>query len=117
MKFSVAEDTGDYVKVVISGCLTQQDIAPPQEPFKHVLGNDAYKRIVLLNMQDSNYLDSMCIGWLLSSHKRFKEGGGKLIIHSMQPLASNVISLLHLTSVFTIAPDEAKAIAIAKGGA
>ena len=115
MKFSVAEDLGDVVKVNINGCLSQQDIAPPQEPFKQLLGPEAYKRIVLLDMKDSNYLDSMCIGWMLSAHKRFRENGGKLIIHSLQPLASNVISLLHLTSVFSLATDADKAMQIAKG--
>lgn len=115
MKFSVQEDLGEIVKVTIAGCLNQQDIAPPIDPFRQVLGPEAYKRIVLLDMRDSNYLDSMCIGWLLSAHKRFRENGGKLIIHSMQQLALNVISLLHLSSVFLLASDGEKAMQLAKG--
>lgn len=115
MKFAVQEDMGDIVKVTITGCLNQTDIAPPIDPFRQILGADAYKRIVLLDMKDSNYLDSMCIGWLLSAHKRFRENGGKLIIHSMQQLALNVISLLHLSSVFLLAGDSAKAMQMAKG--
>lgn len=115
MKFSLSEDLGEVAKVGINGCLTQPDIAPPLDPFRQVLGPDAYKRIVLLDMRDSNYLDSMCIGWLLSAHKRFRENGGKLVIHSLQPLASNVISLLHLTNVFTIGADAEKALKLAKG--
>jgi anti-anti-sigma factor len=115
MKFSVSEDQGEVVKVIISGCLAQPDIAPPLDPFKQVLGPEAYKRVVLLDMKDSNYLDSMCIGWLLSAHKRFRENGGKLVIHSLQPLASNVISLLHLSSVFLLATDADKAKQLAKG--
>ncbi len=115
MKFSVSEDQGAIVKVAIAGCLTQPDVAPPLDPFRQILGPDAYKRTVLLDMRDSNYLDSMCIGWLLSSHKRFRENGGKLVIHSLQPLASNVISLLHLNSVFLLAADVDKATQLAKG--
>lgn len=115
MKFSVSEDQGTIVKVVIAGCLTQPDVAPPLDPFKSILGADAYKRVVLLDMKDSNYLDSMCIGWLLSAHKRFRENGGKLVIHSLQPLAANVISLLHLNSVFILAADVDKASQLAKG--
>ena len=117
MKFSIAEDLGEVVKVVIKGCLSQPDIAPPLDPFRAILGNDAYKRIVLLDMKESNYLDSMCIGWLLSAHKRFRESGGKLIIHSLQPVAANVISLLHLSSVFLLAADAEQAMKLAKGEA
>ena len=115
MKFSISEDLGEVVKVTIAGCLTQTDIAPPLDPFKHVLGPDAYTRVVLLDMKESNYLDSMCIGWLLSAHKRFRENGGKMVIHSLQPLAANVISLLHLNGVFLLAPDAEKALKLAKG--
>ncbi|WP_010588111.1 STAS domain-containing protein [Schlesneria paludicola] len=115
MKFSVSEDQGEVAKVVVNGCLGQPDIAPPLDPFRQVLGPEAYKRIVLLDMKDSNYLDSMCIGWLLSAHKRFRENGGKLVIHSLQPLATNVISLLHLNGVFLLAADGAKAMQLAKG--
>jgi anti-anti-sigma factor len=115
MKFTVSEDLGEVAKVMITGCLTQPDIAPPLDPFRQILGPDAYSRIVLLDMRDSNYLDSMCIGWLLSTHKRFRESSGRLIIHSLQPLAANVISLLHLNGVFSIAPDAEKALKLAKG--
>ena len=117
MKFSVSEDLGEVAKVTITGCLTQPDISPPLDPFRQVLGPNAYSRIVLLDMKDSNYLDSMCIGWMLSTHKRFRENGGKLVIHSLQPLASNVISLLHLNGVFLIAADGEKALKLAKGEA
>jgi anti-anti-sigma factor len=115
MKFALSEDLGEVAKVTINGCLTQPDVAPPLDPFRQVLGPDAYSRTVLLDMRDSNYLDSMCIGWLLSAHKRFRENAGKLVIHSLQPLASNVISLLHLNGVFLIAADADKALKLAKG--
>lgn len=115
MKFSVSEDQGQVAHVTINGSLTQPDIAPPMDPFRAVLGHDVYKRIVLLDMRHSNYLDSMCVGWLLSAHKRFRENGGKLVIHSLQPLASNTISLLRLNTVFQLAVDTQKALELARG--
>ena len=115
MKFTLSEDLGEIKKISIAGCLTQPDVAPPQDPFRQVLGPEAFSKIALLDMRDSNYLDSMCIGWLLSAHKSFKNNGGKLIIHSLQPLATNVISLLHLNGVFFIAADGEKALKLAKG--
>ena len=117
MKFSIAEDQGQVVQVTIHGCLTQPDIAPPLDPFRQMLGAEAYKRTVILDMRQSNYLDSMCVGWLLSAHKRFRENGGKLVIHSLQPLASNVISLLRLNTVFQLAGDTQKALELAREGA
>ena len=115
MKFSVSEDQGQVVQVTILGCLTQPDIAPPLDPFRQILGTDVYKRTVLLDMQQSNYLDSMCVGWLLGAHKRFRENGGKLVIHSLQPVASNVISLLRLDTVFHLAHDAPGALKLAEG--
>ena len=110
MKFTIAQDQGRVVQVVIDGCLTQQDIAPPIDPFRQILGTEVYQRTVLLDMHDCNYLDSMCIGWLLAAHKRFREHGGRLVMHSLQPLASNVISLLKLNTVFQMAGNTEKAL-------
>ncbi len=115
MKFSISADQGQVVQVTIEGCLTQPDIAPPLDPFRQVLGQNVYQRTVLLDMAQSNYLDSMCIGWLLSSHKRFREQGGKLVIHSLQPMASNVISLLRLNNVFQLATDTETALQLVRG--
>ena len=115
MKFKIKEDREEAVQVSIEGCLNQQDISPPIDPFRALLGQNAYQRTVLLDMRDSNYLDSLCIGWLLSSHKRFREHGGKLVIHSLQPVASNVISLLRLNTVFQMADDSEKALQLARG--
>ena len=72
MKFSITEDNGQFAQVSIQGSLTQADIAPPLDPFRAILGPQVYQRKVLLDLRDSNYLDSMCIGWLLSAHKRFR---------------------------------------------
>ncbi len=115
MKFSIKEDQGQVVQVAINGCLVQADIAPPLDPFRAILGANAYQKTVLLDMQDSNYLDSMCIGWLLGSHKRFREQGGKLVIHSLQPVASNVISLLKLNGILQIAADASQALQLVQG--
>lgn len=115
MKFKIKEDLGEVVHVSIEGCLNHQDIAPPIDPFRAILGPHAYQKTVLLDMRDSNYLDSLCIGWLLSSHKRFREHGGKLVIHSLQPVASNVISLLRLNTVFQMACDSEEALQLARG--
>lgn len=113
MKFSVSADQGKVVQVTIQGCLTQPDIAPPLDPLRQILGPDVYKRTVLLDMQESNYLDSMCVGWLLGTHKRFRENGGRLVIHSLQPLAYNVITLLRLNTVLQMAGDTQKALDLA----
>lgn len=77
MKFKIKEDRDDVVQVSIEGCLNQQDVAPPIDPIRALLGPSAYQKTVLLDMRDSSYLDSLCIGWLLSCHKRFREQGGE----------------------------------------
>ncbi|HEY0984328.1 MULTISPECIES: STAS domain-containing protein [unclassified Schlesneria] len=115
MKFKIKEDRDDVVQVSIEGCLNQQDVAPPIDPIRALLGPSAYQKTVLLDMRDSSYLDSLCIGWLLSCHKRFREQGGKLVIHSLPTVAANVISLLRLNTVFQMADDSEKALQLARG--
>jgi anti-anti-sigma factor len=115
MKFSITEDQGTVAQIAVQGSLTQQDIAPPLDPFRAALGHNAYQRNVLLDLNDSSYLDSMCIGWLLNAHKRFREQGGKLVIHSLQPVATNAISLLRLNTVFHMASDKEKALQLVQG--
>jgi anti-anti-sigma factor len=117
MKFSVTEDHGQVAHVTVQGCLNQSDIAPPIDPIRAVLGPNGYQRTVLLDLRESSYLDSMCIGWLLSTHKRFREQGGKLILHSLQPVASNAISLLRLNTVFQLAADKEQALQLVRGDA
>jgi hypothetical protein len=56
------------------------------------------------------------VSWLIINHKRFREGGGMLVLHSVPPLVDQVFRLLKMYLVLNIQPDEAAARAAALGG-
>ena len=61
----------------------------------------------LLSMADVPFLDTRRIGWLLSAHKRFREAGGRLVLHSVRLRARETLEFLRLDRVLDIAKDEA----------
>ena len=65
-----------------------------------------YQTAVSLDLQDVSFIDSSGIGWLLNHNKRFRESGGKLVIHSIQPNVDNVFRLLNLDQVLNLANDQ-----------
>lgn len=106
MKLSIQSDDGTRSEVVLGGQITQRDVSPFQEPLGDALGPDAYKRRVMVDMQDVEMLDSSGVGWLLVCNKRFKEGGGALVLHSFSPTVSNVLKVLNMHQVLPMADDE-----------
>ena len=85
-------------------------------PLDKFLGPSGYGGIVLISMAKTDYINSAGVGWLIECHKRFREAGGKLILHSIPPLIRNIFQLLQMHRVLNLAPDEAAALALAKGG-
>ena len=96
MKVSIHSDDGQAVRAYVAGKITQQDVSPFTEPLGEALGTGGYKRHVLLNMEDVEMLDSSGVGWLLTCHKRFRETGGTLVLHSYPPVVANVLRVLNI---------------------
>src|ERR1035437_405179 len=71
--------------------------------FDNVFGPDWDTRLVLLDMDRVNYIDSSAIGWLLSAHKCFRVAGGKLVLNSLQPQVRQILELLRIDRVIPLA--------------
>jgi anti-sigma B factor antagonist len=106
---------GECISVSTVGKITQNDFGQGIEPLAQLLGPDVYQRTVLLNLAESDYIDSSGVGWLLSSHKRFREAGGSLVIHSLSPMVSQILRVLKMEQVLQVAPDASSARALACG--
>lgn len=115
MKLSIAQDDGQCVLVAVSGQVTQRELAPLTEPLLELLGPNGYARQVRLDLSDTNFLDSSGVGWLLTCHKRMRQAGGNLTLHSPHPIVANVLRVLKLEKVFTIVPALAGAAPSAGG--
>ena len=103
MKLQIAADEGHLVRLQVDGQITQRDITPGGDPISDLLGPDAYTKQVLLDLSRSSIVDSSGIGWLIAANKRFKEKGGRLVIHSYSLLIANTFKLLQMGKVLNLA--------------
>ncbi|HVX85207.1 MAG TPA: STAS domain-containing protein [Phycisphaerae bacterium] len=106
--FLLSEDAGVY-HLAAEGEATALDFAVAgPAPFEQILGPNWAARRVLLDMDRLSYLDSTAIGWLITSQKTFRNAGGFLAMHSLQPQVRNLLNLLKLERVVPMA-DHAQA--------
>jgi anti-anti-sigma factor len=114
MQLSVQSDDGRLVCLAIAGSITQREASALADPLREVLGIDGYHRKVCLDLSNATFLDSSGINWLIISQKRFHQHGGGFVLHSLPPLVMNVIKILRLQQVFTIAdsPQAAQRLAL-----
>ena len=116
MKLTVESEVDGVVKVSVTGMISLAT-ASTVEPLGDLLGDDPYAKKILLNVGSAERIDSSGIGWLVTCHKRTKEGGGKLVIHSVQPFVVNVLKVVRLDRFFEIAPNERQGTIMLKGEA
>jgi len=109
MRLTMVSHTDQVTRLQCEGEITQFDIPTDRDPFQDTLGPVIYRRRVLLDMEKAEYIDSSGIGWLLAAHKRFQREGGRLILHSVPPAVEQVLRLLKLNTLLTIAADEREA--------
>jgi anti-anti-sigma factor len=93
----------------LSGNVTQDAYGPTNEPLSDTYGADVYQRAVLVHLGAATFIDSRGVGWLLNCHKRFREAGGILVLHSMTPEVAQVFKVLRMDLVMYLAEDETSA--------
>jgi anti-anti-sigma factor len=114
MKLTCVEENG-IVAAEIEGRIVFGEVDPNQEPIKAHLGGDVYQKKLLLGLSQADYIDSAGIGWLLVCHKRFREAGGTMVIHSVTPMVEQVFKLLRMDRVFNLAANAAGARLLLQG--
>jgi anti-anti-sigma factor len=117
MDLSIAAVENNVADVQVSGAITQAQLSPSQEPLSVALGPNAYNHKILLDLTNSDHIDSSGVNWLLTMHRRARENGGRLVIHSVPPLVDNVLKVLRMNLVFEIAPSREEAFRMIAGDA
>jgi anti-anti-sigma factor len=115
MELKLVWNEGDIIRVETVGKVSRDGWAPAQNPFVDLFGPTIFSRKVLLNLQSSHYLDSTGVEWLLSNHKRFNAAGGKLVIHSFNPVMSQILKMMRMDLVLNLAKDENAALEMVNG--
>ncbi len=111
MKLTITSDD-DVLLLEADGCITQDDVSQQlNDPMRGLLGEQGFGRKVVLSLDGVEFVDSSGIGWLIASHKRFRKEGGKLVIHSVQPVVTEILKILKFHQVLVIAKNERAALA------
>jgi len=114
MKLDCSERDG-IVNVNVEGRVVHGEVDLSDDPLKARLGADVYKKKVLINLERTDFVDSAGISWLLIIHKRCREAGGTMVIHSVTPMVRQVLNVLRLDHVFHLASDATAAKTMAMG--
>ena len=103
----VAIEKDGCVRLATAGDITVVDIHPlGRNPFEIAIGPEWAASRVLLDMKLTKFIDSATVGWLLSSQREFRNGGGKLVLHSVEPRVRRLFEILRVEQVVTVATDE-----------
>jgi anti-anti-sigma factor len=113
MQLSLVASDGDLRHVSCGGDLTLLDLPGSADPLETLLGPGYPGLKVLLNLERATYLDTAAVGWLIGCHKRLRDGGGMLVLHSVPPLLDEMLRFLKLHTVLHVAADETAARALA----
>ncbi len=116
MQIKFLGDDDVVVRCKTAGNITQAAIPQGRDPLVDMLGEDVYKRKMLLSLEDSDFIDSAGVGWLIRTHKRFCEHGGTLVLHSLTPMVAQTLRVLSLHKVFCLAdgPEQARQRAVSQ---
>ena len=114
MKLSTVSDDGQVLSLRVIGRLRYEEVLHFGDEMGAMLGSAGYARRVVLDLGAVDFIDTTGVTWLLGRHKRFREAGGKLVIHSLAPASLEVLKVLKLHHVLHLADDEPSALAMAR---
>jgi anti-anti-sigma regulatory factor len=115
MKLNVLPSEDGITRLRSEGDITLFEVQGCPNPLEGVVGPDVFRRKVLLSLEQSCFVDSAGVGWLVLAHKKFTEAGGLLVVHSLPPLVNHAFRLLQVGSIIHVAMDEAAALRVARG--
>jgi anti-anti-sigma factor len=99
-------------EVAAYGEATAADFPNPESfYFDKLLGPAWNSQRVALDMDAVSYLDSAAISWLINLQRNFRQGGGGLALHHVQPHVKNILNLLKVERVIPLCADVESAVA------
>lgn len=99
----------------LAGRISQTAVDGQAAQLSQQLGVENLSQKILVCLQQTDYIDSSGIGWLLAADKQIRDCGGQLILYSLPLDIQHVFGLMKLNSVLKIAKDRVHATAIAQG--
>jgi anti-anti-sigma factor len=111
MKMRIASIEPNVVRMTIEGEFQPPTAEEQAQGLAGMLGDTWASKRVLIDFSGVRMAGSAAIGWLLTLQRQFKQGGGKLALHSMRPDVARSFKLLRVDSVLNVFPEERTAMA------
>jgi anti-anti-sigma factor len=107
-----------YIRVAANGSITAS-VAHflGKNPLETVLGATWANNRVLIDLSQTDFIDSAAIGWLIATAKEFGRKGGRLAVHSVTPRVRQMLNLLKIGQLVPLLSDEESARRFVTGGA
>jgi len=110
-------DDEDVLRLQVAERIAKADPLSGLTVLDDLLGSRGYARKVLLSLNETEFIDSSGLSWLLTCHKRFCEAGGRFVVHSVPPSVSDILMMMRLELVLDLAADESAALELLRGEA
>jgi anti-anti-sigma factor len=95
------------VHVASEGNLTSANLdLTAKNPLETLLGETWNTNRVLLNLSKTAYLDSCAVGWMIGTNRSFRDGGGKLVVYSLQPSVRQLLDVLKVGKAVSMVDGE-----------
>ncbi len=114
MKLELLSSDPNMFNLQCRDAITLEDVAGVN-PLETMLGKEFSRKQVLLNLERVTYIDSAAVSWFIHCHTACRNGGGRLVLHSIPPMVDQVLRLLRMHDLLNLASDEAAARAVAQG--
>jgi|YNPMSStandDraft_1061717.scaffolds.fasta_scaffold97565_1 anti-anti-sigma factor len=115
MDIEILENSGEVLHLALVGRVVRDNSQPLTECLKQILGPRGYSLTVVIDMRRATFIDSAGLSFLILSHKRFLQEGGKLIFHSLSPAIRTLFETMGLHQVFLLAENREEALRLAEG--
>jgi len=116
MKLNLRSDEAGFCRIQTDGEIRLSDQSGDTRLVESLLGPDCYRRKILLDLQNTPYMDSSGVSWLVNFHKHCRAAGGILVLHSIPPSIMSILKLLQMDRYLNLVEDEQAARVVAMGG-
>lgn len=113
MDLKLENQSGGTCHLSLAGKISQTAVDSQADQLSRLLGNANMNQRILVSLEQTDYIDSSGIGWLLATDKKIRDAGGRLVLHSVPLDIQHVFGLMKLHAVLKIARDKEHATLIA----
>ena len=114
LRFQVVRESPNLILCRVTGSITRNTLDACGEDTESKISDQLASGDLLLDLSQTQRVDSAGVSWLIRLHRRCEKMGGRLIIHSAGPVIFRTFDLLNMKTIFSIAENETSARELAR---